>query len=161
MITPIYPIVAADAAVRSILGDSPVRFYSFGQAPEKPTYPYAVFQIATGSPENYLGGRPDIDSLTVQVDVYGRLPANARSAALALRDAIEPHAHITLWRGEEVDPATKALRIGFDCDWWVPRSAIVPPTPEADALLFSGDQAPGGLLLSGDQQLTGSDLELI
>lgn len=118
---PIFPAASASGEVTSLLGTSPLRFYRFGRVPQGTPYPYAVWQLTTGTPENYLAGAPDIDSLSVQVDVYSRDPNQALDCAIALRDAIELNAHITLWRGEEVDPETKSFRVGFVCDWWVSR----------------------------------------
>jgi hypothetical protein len=129
MTPPIFATVDI-APVRALLktGNGPLRFYMFGRAPQlpaaQPVYPYAVWQLAYGTPENYLGQRPDVDSLGVQVDVYAS-PAQgsavARQVAVALRDALEGACYITAWRGESVDPETNNFRFGFDCDWIVPR----------------------------------------
>lgn len=125
MTPPIFATVDV-APVRALLktGNGPLRFYMFGRAPQAGPYPYAVWQLAYGTPENYLGQRPDVDSLGVQVDVYAS-PAQgsavARQVAVALRDALEDACYITAWRGESVDPETGNFRFGFDCDWVVPR----------------------------------------
>lgn len=104
------------------LGSDPCRLYLFGEAttltPEKP---YAVWQIVGGDPFNYINQVPDIDGYAVQVDVYADTVSDARNAAEALRDAIEPVAHITSWRGEMRDPTTKDYRYSFDVDWLTPR----------------------------------------
>lgn len=127
MFPPIAQIAQADADVRAVLktGNGPVRFWPFADAPQKgnPGYglPYAVFQTVTGTPENYLGERPDIDSMTEQVDVYAATVASARAVAQALRDAFEGVAHITAWRGESVDPDTDLRRFSFDVEFWTPR----------------------------------------
>ncbi|MCY1313369.1 hypothetical protein D9M70_638860 [compost metagenome] len=57
----------------------------------------------------------------MQIDIYADSAASARTAAKTLRDAIEPHAHITRWGGESRDPETKNYRVSFDVDWWTPR----------------------------------------
>ena len=121
MTPPIFPVVAASAAVRAALGTAPVRFFPFGAAPQSVALPYAVWQTVGGSPENYLGNLPDADVCTVQVDVYAADPDSAAAATLALRDAIEPHAHITRWGGESRDPETNNYRVSFDVDWWTKR----------------------------------------
>jgi len=121
---PIYPAVAASPACVALLksGTGPVRFYQFGINEEQPqTYPYAVWQRVGGLPENYLGQTPDIDSFTVQVDVYAKSADQARTVATALRDAIESVAHITGWFGESRDPDTKNYRFTFQTDWWTSR----------------------------------------
>ena len=129
MTPPIFATVDV-APVQALLktGNGPLRFYMFGRAPQLPTgqpvYPYAVWQLITGRPENYLGQRPDGDSLTVQIDVYAtpaQGSATARQVAQALRDALEGACYITAWRGESVDPETNNFRFEVDCDWIVPR----------------------------------------
>lgn len=121
MTPPIYEVCAEDPTVRLILGSQPVRFFPWGAVPAKVAYPYAVYQVIGGSPENYLAGRPDIDTFAIQVDVYGKTGSSVANAAIALRDAIELKANIMRWRGQEVDPETKNKRISFDIDWIVPR----------------------------------------
>lgn len=127
MTPPIFATVNVPA-VQALLktGNGPLRFYAWGQAPQGVSYPYAVWRYAAGAPENYLGDRPDIDSQTLQVDVYaadvpGQRSEMTRRIAEALRDALEPVAHITSWRGESRDPDTKAYNFTFDVDFWTPR----------------------------------------
>lgn len=127
MTPPIFPAVDV-AAVRALLttGNGPLRFYAWGQAPQNVPYPYAVWRYAAGAPENYLGDRPDIDSQTLQVDVYaadvpGQRGEKARQIAEALRDALETVSNITSWRGEGRDPQTRAYTFTFDVDFWTPR----------------------------------------
>lgn len=123
------PIFAAVdvAPVRALLktGTGELRFYLFGRAPQGVARPYAVWRTAYGSPENYLDKVPDTDSFGVQVDVYAdATPAGAnqaRAVAVALRNAIEPKAYITAWRGESRDPETGNYVYSFDCDWLTPR----------------------------------------
>lgn len=121
MIPPIFAVCAADAAVQSALGTNPVRLYQFGFAPQKVAAPYAVWQLVGGVPGNYITGLPDHDQLAVQVDVYGITSTEVRTATLALRDAIEPHAHIVAWRGEDREAETMLFRVSFDLDWIVTR----------------------------------------
>ncbi|MCU5775230.1 tail completion protein gp17 [Winslowiella arboricola] len=121
MIAPIFKVCAASADVIALLGYSPLRFYPFGQNADVPTYPYAVWQNITGVPENYLAGRPDADSYTLQVDMYANSVEQVIEVARALRDAIEPHAYITRWGNQEQDSETKRYRYSFDVDWIVSR----------------------------------------
>lgn len=118
---PIFSICAADPGVTGLLGSEPTRLYPFGEAPEGVTKPYAVWQVITGSPENYLSGRPDIDGFTLQVDVYAVSGSGARSVTDAISQAIELHAYVVRWGGESKDPETKLYRSSFDIDWLVPR----------------------------------------
>jgi hypothetical protein len=110
---PVFAIVAADVGVQAALGTNPVRFFPFSQAPDDVTMPYAVWQTVSGSPENYLAGLPDIDGWMVQVDVYAETGRAARTAAQALRDAIEPEAYIVAWRGESKED-DGIFRYSFD-----------------------------------------------
>ena len=83
--------------------------------------PYAVWQLVSGSPENFLGNRPDTDLYSVQVDVYASTADAARGVAKALRDALEGLAHITSWNGEGREPETRSYSYGFTVDFWVRR----------------------------------------
>lgn len=121
MFPPIFKVCADDAGVQAALGNNPVRLYPFGEAPQGVATPYAAWQTIGGSPENYLDKPPDIDSFSLQVDVYAATDTAARDAAKALRDAIEPHAHVTRWGGEWRETETKHYRVSFDVDWWTPR----------------------------------------
>jgi hypothetical protein len=125
MYAPIFQAVNV-SGVQALLktGNGPLRFYMFGLADQNTPLPYAVWQTVYGAPENYLTNVPDVDSFGIQVDVYAspsQGAAVARSVAEALRDAIEPHAHITSWRGDSRDPNTNNFRFSFDVDWIVNR----------------------------------------
>lgn len=121
MTPPVFQTCAADPAVTALLGTGPTRLFPFGQAPQGVELPYAVFQTITGTPENYLGQTPDIDSYTLQIDVYAQRGSTARQVAEALRDAIEPNAYVVGWNGESTDPDTGHKRYGFDVEWRVHR----------------------------------------
>lgn len=121
---PVFPIVAADPAVRATLGTNPVRVFPFGQAPDNVVDPYCVWQF-TGQPENYLGNqRPDVDSYAVQFDVYGLTAASVEAAGDALQAVIEgfKHATVSSYGGTTRDAATNRYRYAFTADWWTPRS---------------------------------------
>lgn len=121
MYPPIFTICAADSGVQSVLGASPTRLYPFGEAPEGVALPYAVWQTIGGYPENYIGDNPDLDTFSVQVDVYAETCTSARSGAEALRNALQGHAHITAWRGESRDAETRNYRYSFDVDFLIER----------------------------------------
>lgn len=122
MSAPIFVVCYADTSVQSLLADgAQLRLYPFGEAPQDDAKPYAVWQVVYGSPENYLGNLPDIDSYGIQVDVYAKTASEARNVAMALRNAIEPVAHVVGWDGESRDPATRAYRHSFTVDWFVDR----------------------------------------
>lgn len=116
----IFELASAAAPVRSVLGNVP-RLYPFGEAPQGVTLPYAVWQLTSGSPENYLGNLPDTDNFECQVDVYASTVDAARGVARALRDAFEGSAHITSWNGEGREADTRVYRYGFTVEFWVAR----------------------------------------
>lgn len=123
MTAPIFTVCSADTGVQSLLEDTSgiLRLFLFGDAPQGEQAPYAVWQVVYGSPENYISGVPDIDSYGIQIDVYASEASVARDVAKALRDAIEPHAHIVGWNGESRDPSTRRYRVTFTVDWFVSR----------------------------------------
>lgn len=110
----IFPAISSSVSVTSLIGTSPVRFFPFGDAPQNSQLPYVVWQTVSGSPENFLGDLPDLDSYTIQVDVYAANAQSARDVAEAIRDAIEPIAHVVGWNGESRDPDTRNYRYSFD-----------------------------------------------
>jgi hypothetical protein len=118
MFPPVFEIASVAVPVQTALGTAPCRLYPFGEAPQGVAVPYAVWQVMPGSaPENYLGQVPDADSWMVQVDVYGVSAATVRAAALALRNAFEPRAHIVRWNGETKNPTTNRYRLSFDVNF--------------------------------------------
>lgn len=120
MYPPVYRLVRDDASVQAVLGTEP-RVYPFGQAPQFPVRPYAVWQVISGAPENYINDAPNTDSFGVQVDVYADTAAEVRSCGLALRTAIERGAHVVSWRGEDKEDDTNLYRLSFDADFWTSR----------------------------------------
>ncbi len=116
---PIHVVCAADTSVQSLLSGPGglLRLYPFGEARQQDVYPYAVWQIVTGQPENYLGQRPDADSFSTQVDVYAKTWSSARAVGDALQAAVEGVAHVSSYNGEMRDPETKSYRVSFTVDW--------------------------------------------
>lgn len=128
MYPPVMAVCSADAGVQAALGSNPCRLYVFGEAKGlnggPPQTPYAVWQVVSGAPENYLGERPDTDGWSIQFDVYAPSVTAVRAVAEALRDAIEPVAHIVSWRGESQETETKLYRFSFDVDWIEHRESV-------------------------------------
>lgn len=110
------------SAVRAVfLEGSVLRVFPFGEAPQQVNKPYAVWQTISGSPENYLGDLPDMDNWVVQVDVYAKEVSDANDGAEALRDALEPVACITAWRGTSRETDTRLYRYSFDVEFFTSR----------------------------------------
>lgn len=120
MFVPLFVLAAADPEVTAIFGTAPVRIWPFDNADEDPVLPYATWQTVNGLPESYLGDPPDIDEMTLQVDVYAADDDTLHPAVYALRDLIERHARLT-WRGDGRDRETGYYYTRFDVDWLVPR----------------------------------------
>ena len=121
MYPPIFTVCYGDSGVQGYLGSDPMRLYPFGEAEENEIKPYAVWQNVGGLPENYISQAPDIDSYSLQVDVYASSATEARDAAQAIRDAIEPHCHVTSWIGDGRENNTFDYRFTFLVDWFVNR----------------------------------------
>lgn len=118
---PVFTLAKADAGVTAVLGTNPTRLYGFGEAPQGVDVPYATWQLTIGTPENYVNQTPDMDSMSVQVDVYGDTSASVLSVATALRNAYEPHAHVTLFQSWPRDPETNRLRYTLQVEFLTPR----------------------------------------
>lgn len=121
MYPPAFETVSANAAVQASLGTSPCRFYLFNEAPENATKPYAVWALTTGEPENYLESVPDIDVMTIQVEVFGSSPSQCRAAAEDIRNAFEPVAYMISFGSESQEPDTNDYSYTMVFDWWVQR----------------------------------------
>jgi hypothetical protein len=119
MTAPIFTVCAAAPAVTALLGIGPTRLYPHGEAPEGTAKPYAVWQVVSGSPINYVNGVPDTDRYGLQVDVYADTASTAASVVTAMRNAIAQHAYITGFGVDAKDKDTHNYRKGFDVAWLV------------------------------------------
>lgn len=116
MTPPVFETVKDNAGVKAIFGNVP-RVYPFGEAPPNVAKPYAVWQLAYGSPENFLGQAPDMDNFGTQIDVYAQTATAARGGARVLRDALQMVAYVTAWNGEGRDPETRDYRYSFTVEF--------------------------------------------
>lgn len=121
MFPPIAEVIAGSAAVKALLGSSPIRFWPFGEGDPNPELPYAVWQQVYGSPLNSMSDAPDTDSFGTQIDVYAKEASEARDTAAAISTAIESSAHVVAYNGEFRDPVTRKYRYSFTADWFVSR----------------------------------------
>lgn len=119
MLAPIVAVCKADPVVTALLGDSPLRLFAHGEAEQNVAKPYAVWQVVSGSPINYLNGQPDTDRYGLQIDVYATTAISADAVVTAMRKAIGKHAYITGFGVDTRDPETKNYRKGFDVAWLV------------------------------------------
>lgn len=118
---PIFLILKANAAVTALLGVKPLRVYPWGDAPERQVKPYATYGTFSGTPENYVDKTPDIDSLGTQIDIWADTVQSCEAVFAAIRDALEPHAHITNFQGSVRDTETNLYNARLELDFWQPR----------------------------------------
>lgn len=121
MLPPVFTTLKASSAVKAIVGTNPPRIYRHGSAPQDTSKPYIVWFLVTGTPENHLSGTPPVDRMTVQVDCYHQTDAGIELMAEAVRDAIEPYAHMTAIPVNEREPETLLYRMAMEFDWFVDR----------------------------------------
>lgn len=125
MLPVILPLLSADPEVTAIIGSNPVRFYPHGRADQNTPAPYATWFVVSGIPENQLDEVPRVDRFSVQIDCWsdntGDGAAEVKELATAIRDALEPHAHMTAIAVDGVDPDTKRNRLGLQFTFWEPR----------------------------------------
>lgn len=127
MIPPLFPILSQAPSLATLLGAGKAcRVYPFAEAPQRPTYPYVTWQIVTGTPELYLGDRPDIDDTRVQIDCWGdggpgKDGSLVSNVADAIRDVLEGYGHMVDFGGTERDPDTVSYRYRMDFEFWTHR----------------------------------------
>lgn len=125
MLPKIYPLLVADAAVAALVG---TRIYRHGTAPQGVVAPYITWFVVSGIPENELSDLPRIDRYQVQIDCWssntGAGDAQVEEVAQAVRDALEPHAHMVAIVANGQDFETQRLRLGLSFDFWTARPAL-------------------------------------
>lgn len=118
----IFAICAAAKPVTDLIGSDPVRFWPFGLAPKGEARPYAVHQLAYGTPENTLSCAPVTDNFGIQVDAYAKDASASRELAGAIRDALETQAHVVAYNGENWEQSTGLYRVTFTVEFWTDRT---------------------------------------
>lgn len=120
MLPPVFQTLGT-AAVKALVGASPVRIYDFDSAPQNVQPPYIAWSIVLGQPFDHLSGPPRADFDTVQIDCYtgpadaGR--AQARALAHAVRDALDAagfHNRLII-QTRETD--TQLFRVSIEADF--------------------------------------------
>ena len=115
---PIFSLIQASAPCTALLGISPVRFFPSGRAPQNVEKPYAVYAVYNATPENYLDGVPDIDNKGTQVDIYANTEPELRALFTAIRDTVEPKAHMTSFSTPSPDAETALFTARLEFDFW-------------------------------------------
>ena len=117
----VFSILFADADSRALFGSSPMRVYAHDEVPQGVVRPYAAWSMISGVPANYLGQLPDMDDARVQIDVYADTQATAKTAAEAIRDAIEPYAHMVGSASRPRDSTTRSFGFMLDFEFFTSR----------------------------------------
>lgn len=123
MLPPVFQTLKASAAVKAIVGQNPPRIYRHGSAPQRPdnlplSDPYITWSLVFGGPENNLSDASPTQRNTVQIDCWHQSDAGVDLLADAVRDAVEPVAHITGVIINEREPESRLYRIGIEADFW-------------------------------------------
>lgn len=87
---------------------------------------YVTWAIVGGAPENYLDQVPTMDSGRVQIDCWAGQEVNGaivcQSLMIAVRNAIEPHAHMISTPLSGYEAETKLYRYLLEFQFWELRS---------------------------------------
>jgi hypothetical protein len=118
----VFPLIAADSDCEALLGSGPMRLFPFGEAPQHVTLPYVTWQTVVGVPENYMDCAPDIDALTVQMDVWAATQGSAREVRDAVVNALQSDAHVMGVGPEGREPDTRLYRVSLTVDFWQKRN---------------------------------------
>jgi hypothetical protein len=118
LLPPIFALLKAAPAVVAIVA---AKIYRHGIAPQGTVAPYIVWSVISGVPENNLSDAPPIDRMTIQVDCYHATDAGIETLATAVRDAIEPAAHMTSMPINQRETDTQLYRIGLQFDYFLAR----------------------------------------
>lgn len=112
-----YAAIVADATVSARLGtdaNSQVKFYA-SPAPEGTALPLATWFTVNETPENKLAGGSSSSRFTIQVDVFSRDKAQAKSIAAAVKAAAEALANTHFDGSRDLyEQDVKAHRISMD-----------------------------------------------
>jgi len=118
MLPNISEILENNVAVNALISG---RVYRHGDAPQNVTKPYVTWFVVSGDPENNLSSVPDTDKISLQVDNWASTDAGILVLAKAVRDALEPYAHMVGMPINERDDKTKLYRIALEFDWFLSR----------------------------------------
>lgn len=117
----LFQILNASVQVRLLLGSNPLRVYPWGRAPQNVRKPYAVYTVYNAIPENYLDSVPDIDNKGTQIDIYADNAESLNNCFMAIRDAIEPTAHMLSYSTPNQDAETDLYTGRMEFDFWEDR----------------------------------------
>ena len=127
----LFIILNNDTSVKILLATNPpsvdssgsedygvLRVFPYGKAPEDVELPYSVYSVITALPENYLDINPDIDSMRIQMGIYSENEENLQECFEAVRNAVEPYAHMVNFSTPDVDADTQLYSCRMEFDFW-------------------------------------------
>lgn len=117
----LFPILDASVDVKLRFGANPLRIYPWDRAPENPRKPYAVYGVYNANPENYLDSVPDIDNKGTQIQIYADTGDSCEKCYKAIRDTLEPHAHMLSFSTPSLDTNTNLYVARMEFDFWESR----------------------------------------
>jgi len=118
MFPTVFQTLKASTAVKNIVGTNPPRIYQHGNAPQRPdnlalSDPYITWFVASDTPENQLSGTPTTDRSSTQIDCWHQTSSGIKALATAVRDAIEPSAHMTAINADLREAETGLFRVSM------------------------------------------------
>jgi Protein of unknown function (DUF3168) len=121
-ILPVVPTLKASPEVTALLGTSPLKVWE-DIAPSGTTYPYAVWSVVTGDPQNNLDCPANTDHVSFQIVVYDTNKERASEVRAAIRKALEPHCYVTNIHPNHFERIadTNIFGRGFDANWFLDR----------------------------------------
>ena len=121
MIPVLFTILNSSSSVKALLGSDPLRVFPWGEAPPAVTRPYATYAVFSGNPQNTLGDVPEVDIDGTQINVWGDTGTSTDAAARAIRDALEPHAHMISYESASRDKETGRYNSLMSFDFFTER----------------------------------------
>lgn len=126
MLPGVFQVLKASADVKAIVGTTSPRIYRHGEAPgaivnvQPPATPlaYITWLLVSGVPENNLSDNSPVGRQSVQIDIWHPTDAGIETLFNAVRDAIEPVAHITSYQDFPRDAETRRFRASIDADFF-------------------------------------------
>lgn len=118
MYPPVFQLLSADSNVAAHV-DS--RIYPHGRAPQRVTVPYVTWDVMGGAAENTLSAVPEIDSVVVRVRVWGDDAQTIYAIGQAVRDCLEPDAHMEDVPATGRDAETLRTWLAMTFRFWVDR----------------------------------------
>lgn len=120
-ILPIVSTLQASAAATAVLGNQ-IRVYE-DIAPRKTDFPYAVWSVVHGEPDNNLDCPATTDHISFQIVVYDSNQKRASEVRQVVRQVLEQHCYVTAIHPSHFERIadTNIFGRGFDANWFLDR----------------------------------------